>query len=102
MLSKKIPSALASLIKQISLFFLCSELSSLPAPVSDKLVLGKAGGLVLFCFGLGSHNYMYKAITGGLPTPYIIDHSGFLLKIPIYFVCVEVLQTISLKQQLML
>lgn len=58
------------------------------APVSGKLVLGKAGGLVWLCFWLGSHNYVYKTTTSGLPTPYIIGHSGFLWKIPIYCVCV--------------
>lgn len=30
---------------------------------------------------------MYKTVSSGLPTPHIIDHSGFLLKIGIYCVC---------------
>lgn len=69
-------------------FFLCSVFwVVLSAPVSGKLVLGKACGFVLFCFWLGSYNYMSKTTSSGFPTPYIIDHSGFLLKIGIYCVC---------------
>lgn len=30
---------------------------------------------------------MYKTTSSGLPTPYRIDHSGLLLKIGIYCVC---------------
>lgn len=61
--------------------------------------------MFLFCFGLGSHNYIYEIANRGLLILYVIDQSRFSTEDNIFclfffLVCEEPLQSISMEQLL--